>query len=421
MEKSISLSLEKRITMPRIISVAVILVTIRIYISNDTLGAPLFAAALLLMLFGWNGGKMAKAIPVLLLFLVIAFMLAASGQMSGRGFNSPFRHALKFLNLFFAFTCYLYLKDSAEEFMKKLFVIGTIFAVTVSSLRSVYIILTTNDYAVRYASRYGEEAAGAANFHQVYAVPFFIVIVFFLLIYAGTKTWKSSLVLALILLANLYFIYRSLFTTALILTGLGILLLLYVKLFMRHRAFALALLLLFIVAFALVVFVFPEAVMETAKSATANMNYVLRSRLLYVLETILQVPSGIEYTYNRRMQLANYSLDTFRAHPFFGVGYAGYGYGVIGCHQEWADMLGVFGAIGSLIVFGILFWMFAQVFKGLESRVEKELYITAVILFIILGFLNPCMSAPVMMMVFVVVPNAKYLFGREVREYNDRK
>ena len=26
-----------------------------------------------------------------------------------------------------------------------------------------------------------------------------------------------------------------------------------------------------------------------------------------------------------------------------------------------------------------------------------------------------------LMMVFVVVPNAKYLFGREVREYNDRK
>ena len=150
--------------------------------------------------------------------------------------------------------------------------------------------------------------------------------------------------------------------------------------------------------------------MSVVIKLTANMNYVLQNRIRYVFQDILNVSSGISYNHERREELASYSLNTFKEHPLLGVGYSGYGYGVIGCHQEWPDMLGVFGLLGSIVVWGVIIRMIVVTYKGLTSREEKDLFLVLAAMFGILGFLNPCLGSPLLFALFVIAPNVKCLF-----------
>ncbi len=405
-----------RIKISDIISLAIVVLALAVYVGSDSMGTIELGAAVLIFLFGFNRWEMKKAIPVFVLTLFVMVLLVTSGQMGARGFNAPIKHALKFVHLLFAFLCYLFLKNLSDERWKKIFVLAVFAGSLASCLRSIYLVITGNDYAIRYASRYGYNNEGVAGFSQIYGIPFLIVITAFLFILIARESIKTAVALLVVLAVYLYFIAVSLMVTALILTVVGIFLLLVLKLIRRSPALVLSLIVVVILALLLVIVLFPETVMDLAKKATANMNYVTRSRLLYVTEQILGVPSGIKYTYTRRNELASYSINTFLEHPMFGVGYAGYGYGVIGCHQEWYDMLGVFGLIGSTVVWGIIAWMLVTVFKGIESRIEKEMFLVLVVMFGVLGFLNPCMGAPLLMAMFVVAPNARYLFGTGTRE-----
>ena len=152
-------------------------------------------------------------------------------------------------------------------------------------------------------------------------------------------------------------------------------------------------------------FIFVNQVSDWIYKITEPLNYILRDRLRSVAEKVFRANFNMAYSYDRREELAGYSMNAFKQHPLFGVGYNGYGYGVIGCHQEWQDLLGVFGLVGTAI-FIMLMLYFVQMTKNtIIQKHDLHSFYIAVVLFIILGFLNPCLSLPVLCAVFIISPN----------------
>ena len=395
-------------------SIAILLMAISIYFSGaDSMGTIELGLALLIMLFSFNRCKMQRAFPILLLTGFALVMLFFSGKMGVTGFNAPIKHALKFVHLLFAFVCYLFYRFAATEKEKKILIYVVFAAAAVSCMRSIYMVMTGNDYAIRYAARYGYSGE-VAGFGQIYGIPFLIVIVWSLLFNGEKKKFKEKLLLIGLLGIYLYFIYVSLMTTALILSVIGILMFVLVKMIRKNASTAIIVLFVLLLITMLALFVFPNQIMNLVIKATDNMNYVLQNRIRYVFQDLLNVSSGIAYNHERREELASYSLNTFKEHPILGVGYSGYGYGVIGCHQEWPDLLGVFGLFGSIVVWGVIIRMIVVTYRGMVSQGEKDLFLVLAAMFGILGFLNPCLGAPLLFALFVIAPNVKYLSKSEV-------
>lgn len=393
-----------------ILFVAYLITSAMVYYGNgDSMGTIQLGLSLVTIGIYFKHKKTIKVMPWLLLTMFALILLFFSGQMSARGFNAPIKHTLKFVHVLYAFTAFIFIRYIAKEGERRFFVICMLFVTALSCFRSLSLVLSSgNAYAIRYASRYGYES-DVVGFNQIYAIPFYVVIVFYLLQNIEKKKLVHTVLLLGVLASYLYFTAIALFTTALILTIIGILLFYLFKALRGNRSvFLIGGIAVFILLF-LVIAVFPTQTMDIILNATQDFNYVIRNRLLYVAESILNVSAGISYNHERREELASYSLQTFKNHPLFGVGYSGYGYGVIGCHQEWYDMLGVFGLIGSVVVFAVLIGLFVKIYRDLDSRNEKDLFIILSGMFVLLGFLNPCLSDPLLIALFVVVPNLKFL------------
>ena len=413
--KSINVS-SKRLTikLSTLISCILMALSVSVYfIGLDGMGTIEFLISLSIMLFGFNNYRMAKVLPIAVLTFFVLLMLVLSGKMGQTGFNAPIKHALKFVHLLFAFVCFSFFNYGANIKQKKFFVITVLLAAAISCIQSIYLVFAGNDYAIRYASRYGFSAEGVAGFSQIYGIPALVLIVSSTLFNDRKKTFWQKVLLILLLGIFFYFIGVSLFTTALLLTVLGIVFFMFLKMLRRDARTTLIIMMASIVLALMIIFVFSDQTMSLIKDLTSGMNYISRDRIQFIAGKLLLVSSDLTYSYDRRLELAGYSLQTFEDNPFFGVGYFEYGYGVIGCHQEWADLLGVFGLFGSTIVIIVLLGMFASLFRVLKTQEEKDLFFVLITMFIVLGFLNPCLGSPFLLALFVVMPNAKYLFYSE--------
>ena len=246
--------------------------------------------SLVIIAIGWNRYKMINTLPLLILVAFIMFMLLLSGKMGERGFNAPIKHALKFVHILFAYECFLFLQHCGKEKERKTFVYVVFAASIATGIHSIMLVMSGNAYAIRYASRYGVDAEGAASFSQIYGMPVLIVAIISILL-SGKKMdlWKKASLLLMLIIFS-YFVYVSLMTTALILTVAGIGLYLLLEITRKTRLGAVSLTLLFIIVAILAMAVFPEKTMDMVIKATADMNYVLRDRIQYVASKILQIP-----------------------------------------------------------------------------------------------------------------------------------
>jgi len=393
--------------MTPLVFVVYLITSVLIYYGfSDSMGTIQLGLAVLTMIFYIKNPKTIHVVPVLLFTLFALILLVFSGQMSVVGFNAPIKHALKFVHLLYACTCGLFMRYVAEDREKKVFIIGVIATTIVSCVRSVILVMTSgNAYAIRYASRYGYDTGDVLGFNQIYAIPFCIILVLFLLLEKKFRKPFLKVILIGVLLVYIYFTIVSLFTTALVITAAGVILYLGVRAYRRKASIMLVISTVIITFFMMLISIFSDRTMDFIIDATSDMNYITRNRLRYISEAILGLSSGISYSYDRRQELMGYSLESFSQHPIFGVGYAGYRYGTIGCHQEWADLLGVFGIIGTIVVALILFGIFFNVYRDISDRHVKDLYLVMVVVFVVLGFLNPCISDPLFIILLAVVPN----------------
>lgn len=330
---------------------------------------------------------------------LVLFMLLMSGRYGERGFNAPIYHALKFVNLAAAHT-FAFIIAGFTRKQKRALIAITVLALCISVVFSVVYTLTVNEYAIRHSDDYG--IAQIIDFNQSYSVVFLLCFSLVLMLFSRKKLIRIISLLLVVL--SILFLLVAMFTTALLMGILAIGLVLAISCWKKSKtSFLILLILVCILVYG--VYLIADPLSDWLFEITSDMNWITRGRIQSVIDTILFTEHENPYTYDRRMELASYSIDTFKENPLFGVGYNGFGYGVIGSHQEWADMLGVFGICGTTVFALLMLLSIRKIYRQRLDTASFTAFTTSLILFIVLGFLNPCLNMPCLLMMFVIIPN----------------
>jgi len=115
--------------------------------------------------------------------------------------------------------------------------------------------------------------------------------------------------------------------------------------------------------------------------------------------------SSTEY----RFDLYLSSFMTFLENPFVGVGFlTQYNYynnlQYIGGHSEWLDFLGVFGLIGSIPLFFVLFINYRETIKKYKNINYQSAIIIVYLLFIVIGSINLIFKFGVLLALMLIIP-----------------
>jgi hypothetical protein len=119
-----------------------------------------------------------------------------------------------------------------------------------------------------------------------------------------------------------------------------------------------------------------------------------------------------------RTRLFMNSLNSFLSSPFVGVGaYYSTSYDLIGRHAQFIDDLGRFGILGAGPIFIFMFGLFKKHTTLIYNLRIRNSFVYSVLLFIILGFLNPIYSYGITLSIFFVLPIlATYLQDRLIKK-----
>lgn len=372
--------------------------------NNSSFGRVCIGLTIILFLFNFKSEYYSQLIPFAIVCIIVLLLLVSSGRASERGFNASVNHSLKFIHLMFTValsTAITKFPDKERHTILK----WTILSILISTIISLYYVIRVDKYAIRYSAPRGFNMV--IGFDQFYGVCIFLCILVFALLSWHKKFKIGKYVFLCVIL--LICVGLSLFVTGVLLCGMGIGVAIAINKYSQSKRQT-TLCAIGIIFALILVFVFSDQISDLIYKMTEPLNWILRDRIRNVADTIFRTDHNLVYSYDRRAELAGYSMDTFRKYPFFGIGYKGYEYGVIGCHQEWQDMLGVFGIFGMLLVVLLVVFHSRYIIKNITRKSDLYSFYMALLLFVVLGFLNPCLTPPVLCSVFIVAPNASYIF-----------
>ncbi len=354
--------------------------------------------------------------PTLLITLYLVVALAASGRLMERDdYNIPWKFVVKFLNLLFAMMAG-YGMTSLSKDRKRQVVIAGMVSLTISSIVSIFFVLFVHREAIRFGRDLG--ITGTFTFDQMYGA---VVLAPGLLMFClkSVKLVRRRILLVLCALSVFACILLSALTTALLLALMGVALgfvmdALDIKNPKKLMFWGIVVFLLF------VLLMFRQQIGELLFGLTKNMSDYVKYRLQRVIDMVFSTNHANAYTMDRRMELADYSLETFRKNPLFGCGIGEIRYGVIGYHQEWPDMLGVCGIVGTAVIIISLFIATRTIYRKCEQKIDRQSMVLGIVLFLALGFLNPCLVFPELFGIFVILPNLSSLCTKAAKsEHND--
>lgn len=372
---------------------------------NMTLGMEFLMAAMVLIVLNLGANKeLWRTVPSLLLCVGAIGLLVLSGKLGQTGFNAPVGHALKFVDLLLVHVLAI-LVTACQPKLRQLVIRLFLGILAVCAAISLYYVIFEDAYAIRYYEDRG--FLYVLDFNQLYAVSMLVPVVVCYWFSTG-KNWKQAVWYLLFLIPTVVCVALSLYTTALLLMALGCGLAFLFSQFYRNRK-RFWIIMGILGAILLICVLFRQQVSDLLYWLTEDLNFLVQARIRAVIDILFGTEHENWYAPNRRDQLAGYSLSSFLANPAFGVGYAGYGYGVIGAHQEWQDMLGVFGLVGTHVFVLVMLNMTVQTFQNAKTLADKGCMLVALGLLVVLGFLNPCLNAVILAIVYVVAPNMSAL------------
>lgn len=381
-----------------------LIVTVSLFLTffsytKSSFGIECIILTAVILLLNLKARCITELFPFMVICGITTIMYAFSGQTSARGFNAPVNHMLKFVYLMFAVALSIGMRELSREVRAKA-IKWMLASVLISVLISSYSAIFVDRYAIRYPEERGFK--NVVDFAQFYGICLVICALAFVLLRYRKKyaIWKEVLYCVPVIL----FIAVSLYATGVLITVFGIGLGFALHKYDSSKTKA-ALWAFFLILLLGLMMIFSTQISDWIYRITEPLNWILKDRLRSVADTIFRTNHNLLYSYDRRDELAGYSLTTFQNHPLFGIGYKGYGYGVIGGHQEWQDLLGVFGIVGTVILGVALLFLIKTTAKNIDNRIDLHAFYIAVIVFFILGFLNPCLNLPVLTAVFVVAPN----------------
>jgi|GEM_PF-5577903 len=333
------------------------------------------------------------------LIVVHFFCFLVSGKMFERGFGTPIQMLYREVYLFIGVmsvgmvSC---LSTVHKKILVKAFFIAS-FLTFIASL-----LYCMNDiHAIRYHS---EELDFIITFSQYYSLLYLLPILFIVISSARKGINNKILVVLLAALCAIVVILGQ-FATNIVLMCLSLVLFFILK-YSKMKPINLAILLvLLLLAFLIFRPLVAEFFYWIATKATV-LPVFLSSRFRAIGNLILGYDNNISTLGTRNQLIAN-SISSFFQNPVFGVGYWGIdGKGLfltVGFHAEWTDQLASFGAVNFIVIIIIL----AKAFKSIiynSSKNVKVMVVTNLVMFIVLGFLDPSINLHSMLLLFVIQP-----------------
>lgn len=300
-----------------------------------------------------------------------------------------------------------------------------LFAVAIASIVgtimvSLFYIFFVDPQAIRNTQR-PEPLFGVGDFSLMYAIAMLMGPLIILTIERKKQNKPINLIAISIILMAICLILCNLVTSVVVMVAS-----IAVALIVRYRSRTFS-----------IIAVIISVLLLLMKSLIAQLLHgVANSRIFYwstsnKIEAIANIIDGnfanID-TISRRIMLATISLESFAKNPLLGIDWKEYTSSSIGCHMQWADDLGRFGIIGCAVIIYNYIKIAKETIMQQTTRIAKDSMIAVWIIFVILGFLNPCISSANMAIMFIVVPtfsgmvdvvskeNRKYLLL--VNQYN---
>lgn len=313
-----------------------------------------------------------------------------------------------FVPIFFLFLCVL-----MGEFYKTLnnvkvdnILLRFIFLFfTITSITTIYNLsinfnasrmLTSSSTSIE--SRAFLEAKNIGSFDFIYGSVIFLP---FLIIIMSNKWGLSKVPFNLIGLLIVITIALSNFTTAYIFLGLSLLVFFIPS---KKKIKPYFIVFIFIVILALpvilpIIMSFLIWLLNIVKEITPSI--MTQNKIDSIIEVLLGKNSVTETSV--RFSYINNSFKSFFKSPLIGRGAYYNTHNIVGDHAQFIDDLARFGALGTLPLLGMFYKIFKSNFKMIENIAIKYGYVLSILVFVLLGFLNPIYSYGIVFVMFILL------------------
>lgn len=359
----------------------------------------------LLLLLNPRSENLKDVFFFLLITMFFTGALFMSGRLMERGnYNIPWKFLVKFFHILFAAMCGSVMRNLSSR-QKKRVVCFALGSIAISSIVSLYYVLRVNSLAIRYRELVG--ISQTFTFDQLFALPL-LAPALVLFYFRMKKNLKHKMLFIAATAVIFLCVFFSVLTTAILITLVGLALVFLFTSFEKGNKMAIFWAILLVIFGAVLLF-FRTQIGEFLYGIVGNMSTVVQQRLSRVIDMLFATDHANTYSMDRRFELADYSLDTFRSHPVFGIGIGGIKYGVIGYHQEWPDVLGVCGIVGTCVIAMAFYNYINKLLKRSTDKTDRMGCTIGLLLLLILGCLDPCLVLPELYIIMVILPNLSAL------------
>ena len=368
-------------------------------ISNAMLCHVVFAVWLFSVFIfnrGWSiGANLQKKYWALFVFVVFYFLSSGFGA----NLSIAFHRLFVLLEVLSPFLFFDIVKPFANTKVKKTIVFVFTIVIIIDMIAAFKTIGLTEGFGLRLTQT---DIALKNNFAFVYSLTIICpaLVYFDLLIYRGmiplplSKGWAFSLISIVLIITASNLIFKSLFMTAIVLLIMGIILAFFYgkkRWLIKSGLSILLTIVAFIVSF--------NGLVQLSNSREGFSTQVTPK--LYEIRAVLSGNTSDASDYSSRQDLQQSSMAVFFENPIFGVFHKTYDFSDsieigVGNHSEWMDMLARYG-IFSLFLMYFIFYSFWQCYKDNKMGLH-------ILLFVVLGFLNPIFSFLQFFTIMIYIP-----------------
>lgn len=352
----------------------------------------------------FNDILFSKTIVIYLIFASVFLRVLFSGNF-GTGYWDPIHVVIAYYQFIVSYSLYLYIKSLSSVRIKKI-VTFSLFCIFISLLFSLYYVFFIDPQAIRNTQR--DFLWGAGDFQLMYLLAVLVGCITCIL---KTKLKRMTrFKLLTFLFVGVLTLVKSNLATALVLgiTSIVINFILMSKKPKRSKYIGIIILLILTTLREKISLLFITI-------SRWDIFYWTTQKKLVAIANLLVGGEELD-TLGSRAQLARQSIDSFLSSPLFGISYSDYGQGIIGLHQQWADDLGRHGIVGFMLIIIVGYFVFLNVLKSTNNKLDRASVTGAWIMYIILGFLNPNMMGALLMVMFTVAPFLSTIRGENIYE-----
>lgn len=254
---------------------------------------------------------------------------------------------------------------------------------------------------------------GIGGFGFVYSAVFINIALLYFILKKTPNSHRFSRVFCLIVfITNAAMLFAASYATSMLFMFIGTICVLFIK-GKKSLVFSIILAFFFLV-------LFPKELIGHFLIEAATLfesNDVISNKFTDFAQGFISESFGSQTSTRSHLYLI--SLKTFLQNPLFGI-YGPFGNSFnaqVGGHSGWLDLLAFYGLFGSVPLFTAIFLNFRKHLRYYEGHPYKSVLLTAQILFIFFGFINPIIYIYQIGFVFFVVlpvlPHLPKAFSRK--------